>query len=350
VGLAWTEGERARLRRIARGLALAIRTAVLPRLGGHSGRAHGDEAGAGGDISFDIDMTAERALAGFMARAGGELAFYSEHRGLVLPDSVDSRSVGASGAGRARARTASAAAPAVLVVDPIDGTRPALAGLESCCVSVAAAPLRDRVTMAEVEVGCVVEIPTGVVFLAERGRGLLEGPPARLSRAASLERMFWTYGFRGRPARATVELLAELIDRSSVGGGTFELGSAAYDMTRVLTGQLDAYVEPGPRLVEEVAGLRREFERVGDGAVLNNSPYDLAAAWLCLTESGATVTDAAGRPLDDRPLLGSGPAFQMSVVASGAPELHARLLAALDRGMERVRVLEAEGRLRAAVD
>ena len=44
-------------------------------------------------------------------------------------------------------RTAGLVSPAgdraewVLVVDPIDGTRPALAGLESCCVSVAAAPL-----------------------------------------------------------------------------------------------------------------------------------------------------------------------------------------------------------------
>ena len=33
-------------------------------------------------------------------------------------------------------------------------------------------------------------------------------------------------------------------------------------MTRVVTGQLDAYVEPGPRLVEDVPGMREEFERV----------------------------------------------------------------------------------------
>ena len=39
--------------------------------------------------------------------------------------------------------------------------------------------------------------------------------------------MFWTFGFRGRPARELAEVLAELIDLSSVGGGSFELGSAA---------------------------------------------------------------------------------------------------------------------------
>ena len=58
---------------------------------------------------------------------------------------------------------------------------------------------------------------------------------------------------------------------------------------------------------------------MGGGAVLNNSPYDLAAAALILEEAGAVVTDAYGRAARDRPLLGSGHEFQMSVVASGEP-------------------------------
>ena len=37
-------------------------------------------------------------------------------------------------------------------------------------MSVACAPLRDGVTMGEVTLGCVVEIPSGAVFLAERDR------------------------------------------------------------------------------------------------------------------------------------------------------------------------------------
>jgi myo-inositol-1(or 4)-monophosphatase len=153
--------------------------------------------------------------------------------------------------------------------------------------------------------------------------------------------MFWTYGFRGRPARALTEVLAVLIDTSSVAGGTFDLGSAAFDVTRVMTGQLDAYVEPGPLLVDEVPGMREEFERVGRGAVLNNSPYDLAAAVLCATEAGAIVTDARGRPLDDRPLLGSGADYQMSIVASANAALHERILAELDAGLARLADLDA---------
>ncbi len=131
-------------------------------------------------------------------------------------------------------------------------------------------------------------------------------------------------------------MLAELIDASSVGGASFDLGSATYDTTRILTGQLDAYVEPSPRIVEEVPGAREAFERVGRGAVLNNTPYDLAAAVLCLTEGGAIVTDAHGAPLDDRPLLGSGPEHQMSCVAAANPALHGRLLAEIDQGIRRL--------------
>jgi myo-inositol-1(or 4)-monophosphatase len=308
------------MRALVRELAVTLREHVLPQLGAHAGRAHVG-AGEGGDVTFAIDANAEELLERFLAERAPNVAFYSEDRGLVAPGSSRPE--------------------AVLVVDPIDGTRPALAGLESCCVSVAAAPLHDgrqleELTLGDVSVGCVVEIPAGTVFLAERARGLVEAPPVRLSRNQRLDRMFWTYGFRGRPARPTIEVLAELIDASSVGGASFDLGSAAFNMTRVVTGQLDAYVEPGPRLVSDVPGMVEEFERVGGGAVLNNSPYDLAAAVLCLTEARAVVTDAYGRPIDGRPLLGSGIEFQISCVASANAALHAAILREIDAGVARI--------------
>ena len=71
-------------------------------------------------MTFAIDAGAERFLEEWLAEHAPDVAFYSEDRGLVEP---------------------AGGAEAVLVVDPIDGTRPALAGLESCCVSVAAAAI-----------------------------------------------------------------------------------------------------------------------------------------------------------------------------------------------------------------
>ena len=277
------------------------------------GREHSGD-GAGGDVTFAIDERAEARMEAFLAERAPDVAFYSEDRGLVVPG------------GEPRW---------VLVVDPIDGTRPALAGLESACVSVAAAPFGGEPRMADVEVGCVVEIKSGQRFLAIRGGGV--DPAPRLSAETSAERMLWTYGFRGRPVVPTAIVLAELLDGSSVAGGTFDLGSATYDMTRLVTGQLDAYVEPGPRMIDEVDWVRAEFERVGRGAILNNSPYDLAAGALILDEAGAIVTDASGRPLGDRPLLGSGHDFQMSCVCAANAELHAAIVASLDAGIERLR-------------
>jgi myo-inositol-1(or 4)-monophosphatase len=304
-----------RLRDLAVDLALGLRERVLPALGSHAGRAHAGGGGDAGDVTFAIDAEAEAWMESFLAERAPEVAFFSEDRGLVSHDSADH----------------------VLVVDPIDGTRPALAGFEAACVSVAAAALGDGApTMADVEVGAVVEIKSGQRFVAVRGQGLESDVPVSLSANRDLDRLFWVYGLRGRPARETIEVLAELLDRSSVGGGTFDLGSATYDMTRVLTGQLDAYVEPGPRMIDEVPEMLEAFRRVGGGAVLNNSPYDVAAAALCLTEAGAIVTDAAGSPLANRPLLGSGHEFQMSMLAAANPDLHAALVEAVDRGIARL--------------
>src|SRR5688572_13347182 len=139
-------------------LAETLREEVLPQLGAHAGRAHAGEA-EGGDVTFAIDESAEARMESFLAERAPGVSFYSEDRGMVNPTGGD--------------------AEWVLIVDPIDGTRPALAGLESCCVSVAAARLDGEPVMGDVVVGCIVEIKTGDRFLAERGEGL--EPAARLS-------------------------------------------------------------------------------------------------------------------------------------------------------------------------
>ena len=295
------------MQELVRELALALRDRVLPLLGAHAQRAHAGAA-EGGDVTFAIDRAAEDLLEQFVAERAPGVAFYSEDRGLVADDGAHS----------------------VLVVDPIDGTRPALAGLESCCVSIAAAPLDHEPRFRDITHGCVVEIKSGRVFLS----GELD--PC-LSANEKLDRMFWAFGFRGRPARELTEVLAELIDASSVGGAVFDLGSSAFNMTRVITGQLDAVIEPSPLIYDELPRLQAEFERIGRGAVLTNPPYDLAGAWVLLNEAGAVVTDARGEPLDDRPLLGSGPEHQTSFVASANTALHDAILDEVGEGIARLR-------------
>ena len=301
-------------------LARRLRLLVQPHLGTMGARQLAGRA-VGGDTTFAIDVAAEEETVSFLEELEQPIAVYTEDKGLPQDWGL---------------------ADYVLIVDPIDGTRPAMAGFEACCVSVAVARRTEAPTMGDVLYGVVVEIKEGGVFRAVRGEGVQmvdgAGRPrsVALSDTADLSRLFWTIGFRGRPAQELVAVLGDLMDQSSVDGAVFDIGSATYSMTRLLTGQLDAYIDVGPRMIEVAPWVERRFRQVGRGAVLNNAPYDVAAAALIAEEAGCVVTDAAGRSLAARPLLGADMAHQMSVVASSNPAVHRLILEDVERGMARL--------------
>ncbi|MBM3661118.1 MAG: hypothetical protein FJW95_16670 [Actinobacteria bacterium] len=140
--------------RIARHVAAAVADAVGPHLGRASARARVAVA-PGGDATLAIDEVAEEVVEHEL-RAVGDVGFYSEDRGLVV-------------FGTPRW---------FLVVDPVDGTRPAAAGLESCAVSIGVTPPREDATLGDVIFGVVHELKTGDVFWAARA-------PARPGPAAT---------------------------------------------------------------------------------------------------------------------------------------------------------------------
>ncbi len=301
-------------------LCARLREVVLPSLGRHAARDHAGVA-VGGDVTFAIDEVAETLLAEYMAAELPTWAFYSEDAGLQ-----------------------GAADPElILVVDPIDGTRPAAAGFEMACVSVAAVPPSAVPTMGDVAAGVIQEIKGGDLFVAERGAGFsmtsAGGEPIAFlpTIRTDLESIFWTLGFRGRPAVILASVLEELIDVSSVGGCVFDIGSATYGVTRILTGQLDAYVDIGPAIIAAHPWTEAQFRRVGRGAVLCNSPYDVAAIHLLCKEAGLPFSDAAGGSLDDRPVLGSDASYQMATIASGNDGLQAALIDCVQRGIRGLR-------------
>jgi myo-inositol-1(or 4)-monophosphatase len=297
-----------------------LRDVVLPSLGTHAARDHAGVA-VGGDVTFSIDEQAETLLTAYMSEHLPSWAFYSEDGGLQ--GAVDPE--------------------LILVVDPIDGTRPAAAGFEMACVSIAAVPPGPAPTMGDVVAGVIQEIKNGDLFVAEKDAGFRmwrqDGAeiPFLPTPRSDLESIFWTLGFRGRPAVILASALEELIDVSSVGGCVFDIGSATYGITRILTGQLDAYVDIGPAIIAAHAWTEAEFRRVGRGAVLCNSPYDVAAAYLLCREADLPFSDADGSTLEDRPVLGSDASFQMATVASGNDELQAALVDCAMRGIAGLR-------------
>lgn len=308
----------AAIERLALETAAAVRSAVVPSLGDPGARERVGVA-PGGDVTMAIDEVAEAVVEQCCARAG-DVAFYSEDRGYVA-------------FGQPRA---------VLIVDPIDGTRPAAAGLESCCVSIAVVPPSMDATLGDVHYGVVHEIKSGDRFVARRGQGTraerADGSAlaCALSANVDLGALFWTAGLRGRPSLPIAIVLEDLVDGSSMRGGYFDLGSATFNMTRIVTGQLDSYVDIGRRIVDELPSTEPRFRAVGDGAVCTNFPYDVAAAALIVEEAGGVVTRADGGSIAEHPAVGSGDGYGIAVIASASRELHERILEAVDAGMERL--------------
>jgi myo-inositol-1(or 4)-monophosphatase len=294
-------------------LSAAIRESVRPMAiaaaGGEIvGRAHS------GDATFRIDEVAEQALTRFLDEDGRRIACFSEDRGLVLPEGDEPEWL--------------------LIVDPIDGTRNAKSGFEACMVSVALARYSENPTLADVTHGLLSEIIGERTFYAEaagpveieaQGASPASTAPA-LSTNEDLSLLRWSLTIPGRPASLVFGVMADLVDVSSVRGGFFSCNSTCYSLSRILTGQQDAYIDVANRIARDYPATEETFRRIAYGRLTGFSSYDIAAAHLIARRAGVTITDAYGDPLDDMKLLDSSPENLRSCVAASSEALHAKLL------------------------
>ncbi|MFQ6067742.1 MAG: inositol monophosphatase family protein [bacterium] len=306
-------------KQIVRGVAERIARLVRPHLGKIYSRDNVGVAKSGGDITFQIDEIAEEALEDLIRERALDIAYLSEDRGLVKFGSPRY----------------------LLLVDPVNGTRSAAAGLETCCVSVALAEYKKKARIEDVRWGCLREIKSGTVFLAEKSKGLEifdeggEQIPVNLSQNQDLHRMFWTLELCGRPSHLVTSLLGSLIDASSLKGGFFVYSSTCYSVCRILVGELDACVDVGHRLLREFPETRRLFEWAGHGNVISQFPYDIAAAVLVAQEGGCVVTDAYGDSLDSTLLTDTSEKNMQSFLAVANPGLHQKILGKIEEVFEK---------------
>jgi myo-inositol-1(or 4)-monophosphatase len=267
----------------------------------------------GGDAEFPVDVLAEDATKAFLEAQGIPIAVYTESHGLlVFGDSPEY----------------------VLIVDPIDGTRGAAANLETACVSIAAARFGGSPTIGDVEYAILKELKSGAWMYAEDGSeaissGGFDTPVPTLSATVELERMFWSLEFNGHPARLMIDAYGHLIDASANSGAVFVFCSASFSISRIVSGQMDAYVDIGNRVLRDHPETEADFRRVGRGSILHLFPYDIAASVYLAKRAGVTITDAYGASLDDTLLLDIDPMNQRSCIAASTPQLHAALLEAI---------------------
>jgi myo-inositol-1(or 4)-monophosphatase len=300
-------------------LSAAIRDSVRPLvLSASRGEASGGEVvgrAHSGDATFRIDEIAERHLSDFLERAEQPIACFSEDKGLIMPPDGEPEWL--------------------LIVDPIDGSRNAKSGFEACMTSVALARYSENPTLADVTHGLLREIVGDRIFYAEAGGPVeIEAGGEALQPALStnddLGLLRWSLTIPGRPAALVFGAMADLVDTSSVRGGFFSCNSTCYSISRILTGQQDAYVDVAHRLVRELPGGEAGLCEFASGRIPGFSSYDIAAAHLIAKRAGVVITDAFGAPLDDMRLLDTSFDNLGSCIAASSESLHRKLLKYID--------------------
>ena len=171
-------------------------------------------------------------------------------------------------------------------VDPLDGTTNFAHGIPHFCVSMG---LEHRPSTLQPDadgtiVAAVIYNPMlDELFTAERGRGAsLNGKPMHVSPIRDLAESLVATGFpsRKRHDNPNVHFYHEFTLRSH---GVRRAGSAALDLAYVACGRFEAFWE------------------------FNLNPWDTAAGFLLVEESGGRISDFAGGPfrLHSREVLAS---------------------------------------------
>jgi myo-inositol-1(or 4)-monophosphatase len=179
----------------------------------------------------------------------------------------------------------------VYVADPLDGTTNFLHGFPWYAVSVGA--LLD----GEPVVGVVLNVATGELFEAARGRGATRnGEPIGVSTITDPRRALLGTGFPFSDAAQVAPYLTALPPILTATAGIRRAGAAALDLCDVACGRFEAFWE------------------------LRLAPWDFAAGALIAREAGARVTDMRGAELQMR----------HSSMLAGNPAMHAWLLPRLE--------------------
>lgn len=308
------------IKRLVKEVAYGVKSAVRPFLGTEFAKEI-EKIAYSGDVSYGIDMIAEREvrrmLEPFVDR--GEICYCTEDEGLVKKGNPEY----------------------LLVIDPIDGTRSAAAGLEACTVSIAVSPFYEDPKYHDVFLACILELKDDRMFWAEKGKGAWVEEGERIyeptpTEPDSLDGLFWSLGFVGRPARWVSICMENLINRSAMRGGFFVLNSCTYSLTRILRGQFHAWIDVGNRLYRDFPELRDEFHEITRGKPVGMFPYDLAAVNLILREAEIPITDAYGVSYDDRSLLDWSINGLVSGVSAATKRLHAEIMVEIENGLRRL--------------
>ena len=206
--------------------------------------------GAGGDVSQNIDVTAERAVLDHLGRLDVSCTVLGEECGRVQ--------VGGDPTG-------------YVVMDAIDGSANAVRGMPLFCCSLAFARAE---TLGSVTDAVVCNLATGQTYSAVRGRGArLDGSPISVQKGRPAYRIAGV-NLSGAPP-GLVERLGPLLGGY---GHVRHLGANALEMSMLAAGLMDVLIDLRGRIRVQDAAAGCLIVREAGGLVVGEDLADLESS------------------------------------------------------------------------
>lgn len=231
--------------------------------------------GASGDKTYRIDKIAEDIVVSAFEKSGEAVTIISEEIGVK-----DFKGGGIK-----------------VLIDPIDGSRNAIAGIPFYCTSIAVV---DGNTIGNIELAYIINLINGDEFWAEKGKGaFLNGEKIN----AQGNDKFYLIAYEAQTPKNDIPQIIPLL---SVFKKTRCLGSTALDLAYLANGAISVFVTPAP-----------------------SRSFDFAAGWLIVKEANGIITDIWGNDIETKEI---GLKKSTSILASGNEKLHKKALEIITRG------------------
>jgi len=253
-----------------------IRRKIIPLVGtAEASKTYG--RGAGGDLTKEIDLRAEKTLIEKITDKEVSCTIISEEKGIIKIGSEPEK--------------------LYLICDPLDGTTNAVHGIPFFATSIA---LARKPFLSQIETAAVMDIVRNIVYTAEMGKGAYKNEK-RIFSSQNVDFENSVIGVDINTYKASDSGVHRKITKIlALNKHPRYFGANALQLCYVADGTTNAFVD-----------IRRKMRAI-----------DMAAAYLIVKEAGGIITSPEGTPLEAK----ITPQRKLSIVAAGNKKLHEKIL------------------------
>lgn len=261
-------------------LARRISTVVMPILGIKEKNVPIDSISK--DPQYAIDQRAETEIKTFFKDAwtkGMNYGYVTEGQGIVFPPRLHPSMI--------------------LLIDPIDGSRPAQLGAEMACVTLVGTNGKQNPTFTDIQFGVTHALKENRTFVSVKSEGvseIIDNRATAIHRRNNLPKQLKDCSVVMESYSMTLQYVGVVMDPlvAEVGFKT-DYPSGSYSSLTLVRGANEIHVDVRKRIVDDFSHLR-VMAKPSSKALF---PMDVASCWLMINELGGEVTDAYGQSLNN---------------------------------------------------